>query len=289
MSVDASRPAAGGAPRAMSQRDFDRCAALAGDRNPIHVDPAFARGSALGSTVAPGTLLWALVGAALSRRLAVALPRGWLPVVQSLVFPAPTYVGDAVAVEASPAGAPGHWATRVRNQHGASTAEGEARVRDAAAGFPPETIDDRVALGDLESDAALLGLALGQTASATRRFSHAELDAYVDLSGDLNPPVVDAAAAHALGLPDRVLPAALVAATIEALIGSRLPGPGSGWLRQRLRFHSAAHPGEPLTVSATVTRLRRDRRLATLGCVVSAADGRSVATGDALVSVRPLG
>ena len=66
----------GAPPRALTQRDFDRFAALSGDHNPIHTDPAFARGSALGATVAQAMLLYGLLDAALSRRLAARLARG---------------------------------------------------------------------------------------------------------------------------------------------------------------------------------------------------------------------
>jgi acyl dehydratase len=278
------------APRALTQRDFDRFAALSGDDNPIHVDPAFARGTALGATVAQAMLLYGFVGAALSRTLAPHLPRGWLPLAQTLTFPVPTFVGDAVsaAAEPAPGGAPLLFATRVRNQHGTVTADGEARVGDAARGYTAARIDDAFARGDLESDAELLGLALGQSASVARRIGDAQLDEYLDLSGERNPPVADRAAARALGLPDRVLPGALLASTFQDLLGTRLPGAGSGWLRQRLAFHSAAHPGEPLTATVTVTRLRRARQLVNLACVLSTDDGRSIATGEALVLARNL-
>jgi acyl dehydratase len=277
------------APRALTQRDFDRFATLSGDDNPIHVDPSFARGSALGATVAQGMLLNGLIHAALSRRLAARLPGGWLPLAQSLVFPAPTYVGDAIAVDASPLPGVLRFATRVRNQHGATTADGEASLVDAAVGYPARPIDDSFARGDLESDPELLGTALGQTASATRVFAEGDVDEYLDLSGDRNPVVAGRAAAHVLGLPGRVLAAPLLAGMFQDLLGSRLPGPGSGWIRQRVAFHSPAHAGEPLTATVTVTRLRRDRQLANLACLISAADGRSVATGEALVTVRLVG
>jgi acyl dehydratase len=275
-----------GGPRALTQRDFDRFATLSGDHDPIHLDPDRARGQAPGATVAHGMLLYALIGAALSRRVAPRLPRGWLPRAQTLAFPGPAYVGDAVAADAQPAGPPLRYATRVRNRRGASLVDGEALLADAAGGYPRGRIDDSFARGDLESDAELLGLALGQSASATRAFTDQDLDEYVDLSGDRNPPVADRDAARAVGLADRMLPGPLLAAMLSGLLGTRLPGPGAGWVRQRLDFHCAAHPGEPLTASVTVTRLRRDRQLASLGCVLSAADGRSVATGEALVLVR---
>ena len=275
-------------PRALTQRDVDRFAALSGDRAPMHVDPAWARGSALGATVAHGMMLYALIGAALSRRLAVACPRGWLPLEQTLAFAAPTWVGDAVAVETAAAGDAMRFATRVRNQQGATTVDGEAVAAEAAAGYPRRRIDDSFALGDLESDAALLDLALGQSASVVRTFTDADLDEYVDLVGDRNPPVVDARAARAIGLPARMVAGPLVGALLQQALGERLPGRGCDWVRQRLSFHSTAVLGEPLTASVTVTRLRRDGGLASLGCVVSADDGRSVATGEALLRVAGL-
>jgi acyl dehydratase len=278
----------GPSPRALTQRDFDRFAALSGDHNPIHTDPAFARGSALGATVAQAMLLYGLLDAALSRRLTARLPRGWLPIAQTLVFPAPTFVGDAVAADASPLGAPLSFGTRLRNQHGATTVDGEARVGDALDGYPVRAIDDSFAHGDLESDAELLGLTLGQSATTARRFTERDVDDYLDLSGDRNPIVAEATAAAALGLPGRVLPGPLLTALLQDLLGMRLPGRGSGWLRQRLAFHSPAHAGEPLTASVTVTRLRRAKQIANLACVISSDDGRTVATGEALVLVRNL-
>ena len=115
------------------------------------------------------------------------------------------------------------------------------------------------------------------------------MDDSLDLSGDRNPSVADAAAAEALGLTGRMLPGPLLAALLQDLLGMRLPGRGSGWLRQRLAFHSPAHVGEPLTASVTVTRPRRAKQIANLACVISTDDGRGVATGEALVLVRNLG
>jgi hypothetical protein len=99
------------------------------------------------------------------RRSPGGSPRGWLPVAQALVFPAPTFVGDAVAADASPLGPALCFETRIRNQHGATTVGGEARVTDALGGYPVRSIDDSFAHGDLESDAELLGLTLGQSAT----------------------------------------------------------------------------------------------------------------------------
>nr|HMN66206.1 MaoC/PaaZ C-terminal domain-containing protein [Burkholderiaceae bacterium] len=47
--------------RVVTQRDFDRFAALSRDDNPIHCDPGFARGTHFGATVAHGMFLYGLI------------------------------------------------------------------------------------------------------------------------------------------------------------------------------------------------------------------------------------
>jgi acyl dehydratase len=79
--------------RTLTQADFDAFAALSGDDNPIHVDPAFAARSRFGRTVSHGMLLYGLICAA----LAEAAP-GAAHAAQELVFPAPTFAGEPLRI-----------------------------------------------------------------------------------------------------------------------------------------------------------------------------------------------
>jgi acyl dehydratase len=79
--------------RTVSQADFDRFAALTGDRNPVHVDPEFAVCTRFGGTVSPGMLLYALVVSSLGRFLPGAVQRE-----QFLMFPTGTHAGERVQV-----------------------------------------------------------------------------------------------------------------------------------------------------------------------------------------------
>lgn len=72
--------------RTLSQQDFDRFAALSGDSNPIHVNPAYAARARFGATVAHGMLLYAIFDGIACE----ALP-GTIAVSQTLTFPAPTF------------------------------------------------------------------------------------------------------------------------------------------------------------------------------------------------------
>ncbi|WP_172682453.1 MaoC family dehydratase, partial [Cupriavidus sp. HPC(L)] len=78
-----SGPAVPSAPRVLTQQDFDRFARLSRDDNPIHCDPAFARGTHFGATVAHGMLLFSLLCAQMQRGRAGPV----LPLAQTLMFP----------------------------------------------------------------------------------------------------------------------------------------------------------------------------------------------------------
>ncbi|AMR78892.1 MaoC/PaaZ C-terminal domain-containing protein [Cupriavidus nantongensis] len=279
-------------PRVLSQRDFDRFAALSRDDNPIHCDPAFARGTHFGATVAHGMLLFSLLCAHSARQL----PQPALPVAQTLMFPAPAFVGDAVqfALSAQPApaglaayattvtcaGGPGH-APRV-------TAVGESCwLADAS---PAALAGQSVAADPVaqDGDAALYGLRPGQQASAVRAFTAADLDEYIALTGDANPFHADAGFARTRGFAGPVVPLPLLAGMFSDLLGTRLPGRGTGWMKQSLRLAAPARLDEPLTARVRIVRLRADKDLVNLASVVIGADGRAVVQGESLVLVRNL-
>jgi acyl dehydratase len=110
--------------RTLTQRDFERFAALSGDDNPIHVDPEYAAGSRFGRPVAHGMLLYSVVCGLLSE----AFP-GAVQVSQTLMFPAPTFAGDDVTVEArvvDRAGSRAVVSVEIRNPAGEATCTGTA-------------------------------------------------------------------------------------------------------------------------------------------------------------------
>ncbi len=81
--------------RVLLQEDFDRFARLSGDDNPIHCDPAYARGTHFGATVSHGMLLYSLV----SKAFAELIPGpGARQLEQELMFPNPTYAGEEIEV-----------------------------------------------------------------------------------------------------------------------------------------------------------------------------------------------
>lgn len=81
--------------RVLTQSDFDAFAELSGDHNPIHVDPVFSANTRFGRTVSHGMLLCTVL-----RGLLDQLVPGARQVQQKLMFPSPTYAGDAMRFSA---------------------------------------------------------------------------------------------------------------------------------------------------------------------------------------------
>ena len=75
--------------RTLTQEEFDRFAALSGDDNPIHVDPAYAARTRFGRTVSHGILLVSVL-----RGVAETLVQGARLVRHEVRFPAPTFADE---------------------------------------------------------------------------------------------------------------------------------------------------------------------------------------------------
>jgi len=116
-----------------------------------------------------------------------------------------------------------------------------------------------------------MSLALGQSAEVTRSFSAADVEDYVALGG--HRPAGDA------------LPEPLVNALFSCLLGARLPGQGTNYLKQENDFVESAKVGDQLHARVEITRLRPEKHLVDLLTTCVTADGRRVCEGRALVYV----
>jgi len=120
--------------RTFTQRDFDRFAALSGDDNPIHVDPAFSAQTRFGRTVAHGMLLYSALWGLIRERFPGATQE-----TQELMFPAPTYADEPVRLEIDVVGAPAPDARDlamriVAERDGTLTLDGRTRISLANGG-----------------------------------------------------------------------------------------------------------------------------------------------------------
>lgn len=252
-----------------TQTEFDRFAALTGDDNPIHVDPAFAARTRFGKTVAHGMFLYSHVCAALG-----AFFPGYVQVEQEMMFPNPTFAGEPVTFRLTVMDTnPGSGAVNVQTT--VARADGEPGLQGRAGIIPPDRDQPPAgAPSDSPTSSPTLGrLQLGQSASTTRIFTPADLTEYADLTGDT-------AWTHRV-------PGGLLGGMFSDLLGTKLPGRGTNWLKQSLRFPAPAVPGEAITATVEIIRLRPEKDLVNLRTVCTTAGG-IVCEGEALVYVKDL-
>ncbi len=115
-------------------------------------------------------------------------------------------------------------------------------------------------------------LEVGQSASLSKTITEADILMYAAISLDTNPAHIDAEAAAKSVFGERVAHGMLSAGLISGVLGTRLPGPGTLYLRQTLRFAAPVKIGQTVTATVEVTALNPDKKRATLKTVCMVGD-----------------
>ena len=127
-------------------------------------------------------------------------------------------------------------------------------------------------------------LQVGQTASVAKTITEADILLFAAVSTDTNPVHIDAEAAKASIFGERIAHGMLSAGLISAVLGTRLPGPGTIYMGQTLRFRAPVKIGDTVTATVEVTALDAAKRRATLKTTCAVA-GKLVIEGEAQVQI----
>ena len=130
--------------------------------------------------------------------------------------------------------------------------------------------------------------AVGDRAERTMHVTDEHIEAFARLSGDRNPVHFDDAFARRIGFEGRIAHGAVTGALVSAVLGMDLPGPGTVFLEQRIRFLAPVRPGETIVAALEVTKVRPDKPIITLGVAVTSGTTR-VAEGELVVLLRDVG
>ena len=126
-------------------------------------------------------------------------------------------------------------------------------------------------------------ITIGQTASYSKLIEERDIQLFAAVSGDINPVHLDADFAAGTAFGERIAHGMLTGAVISAAIALELPGPGTIYLGQSLRFRLPVKIGDEITIQLEVTDKRDDKRFVTLDCKAVNQNGKVVATGTAEV------
>tara|TARA_R110001592_G_scaffold337300_1_gene623598 strand:- start:215413 stop:215886 length:474 start_codon:yes stop_codon:yes gene_type:complete len=130
-------------------------------------------------------------------------------------------------------------------------------------------------------------ISIGQTASYSKQITELDIQLFAAVSGDVNPVHLDADYAAGSMFGERIAHGMLTGAIISAALAMELPGPGTVYLSQNLRFRLPVKIGDIITVVLEVTEKRDRRKVITLDCRASNTAGKVVATGSAEVMAPP--
>jgi phosphate butyryltransferase len=122
----------------------------------------------------------------------------------------------------------------------------------------------------------------GMEAEARRVCLADDFYVFANASGNLNPLHLPREDGDGDGLPEAVAPSMWVAALISSVLGNQLPGPGTLYCAQSLRFVGRATAGDELVARVKV-RTVAPSGLVTLETVVCHTDGTPVVEGEAEV------
>lgn len=123
---------------------------------------------------------------------------------------------------------------------------------------------------------------IGMSRSLKKVIGDAEIEMFATLSEDRNPVHLDEEYAKSTMFKGRIAHGMLSAALFSAVIGERLPGHGTIYLSQNLRFTAPVKPGDLVEVIVTVAEINAAKGRVGLNCVASVGDV-VVIKGDATV------
>lgn len=122
----------------------------------------------------------------------------------------------------------------------------------------------------------------GMSASFAKTITEADIVMFSGVSGDNNAVHLDEEFAQTTPFKGRIAHGMLSASVISAAIAGRLPGPGTIYLSQNLRFKAPVRPGDTVRATVTVKEVVAEKRRVVLETVCTVA-GKVVIDGEAVV------
>ena len=124
---------------------------------------------------------------------------------------------------------------------------------------------------------------IGDHASVTKTVSETDVYLFAGITGDLNPAHTNEVAASKTMFKTRIAHGMLGAGFISAVLGMYLPGPGTIYMGQELKFTKPVHIGDTVTATATVAEIILEKNRVILDTTVVNQDGEVVIKGKATV------
>ncbi len=124
---------------------------------------------------------------------------------------------------------------------------------------------------------------VGDVAELAKTVTESDIALFAGVTGDFNPVHIDAEAAKTSVFGERIAHGMLSAGFISAVLGMRLPGTGSIYLSQTLRFTKPVRIGDTVTARVEVLEVLTAKRRVRLATSCRNQNGEVVVDGEAVV------
>ena len=132
-------------------------------------------------------------------------------------------------------------------------------------------------------------LKVGDTAEFSKTISESDIYLYAGITGDFNPAHINEDYAKKTFFKTRIAHGMLSAGLISTVIGTRLPGTGSIYIKQSLSFLAPVRIGDTLTARVELIEIMAEKKQIRLKTTCFNQKGTRVLVGKAVVSPpRPL-
>lgn len=127
-------------------------------------------------------------------------------------------------------------------------------------------------------------LKIGDTAEFAKTVSESDIYLYAGITGDFNPAHINEDYAKNTFFKTRIAHGMLSAGFISTVIGNELPGTGSIYVKQDLRFLAPVRIGDTITARVEVIEIIAEKKRVRLKTTCINQDGTHVLDGEAVVS-----
>ncbi len=137
--------------------------------------------------------------------------------------------------------------------------------------------------GNIVKGKTICQLQIGDKASFQKTISESDVYLYAGVSGDFNPAHINESYSNGTFFKGRIVHGMLTAGLISAVLGTQLPGPGTVYLSQDLKFHAPVRFGDTIIAEVEVIELISEKNRVKLSTICKNQNEEVVLSGTAMV------
>lgn len=126
-------------------------------------------------------------------------------------------------------------------------------------------------------------LKVGMKASVAKTITESDVTLYAGLTLDINPAHLNEQYAKTTMFKRRIAHGMLTAGLVSAVLGTKLPGEGSIYMRQELMFTAPVYFGDTITATVEIIELISEKNRVILSTTCTNQDGETVLKGKAKI------